>query len=248
MTSSKLLFPLRIPELGPSLGKLITGTGRRPGGVVLDTLRIQLATRVIEHAGEARQLAARDERAAALNALGREAWLAAWEETVTATGAALIDRINRLLEAEAHAVRMPVRLHRRVRLDEVERRALTARLGSSGSGLIPALDQLSLASAAAREATPMERASVDAWQDGLKTAARRLEAAWLALEDGVEAEWQHWQGVADRVAAWRKPWWPVLVATAIALAVASWLGLVLGGYLPAPSWLQAVWGALPLPS
>lgn len=248
MTSSKLLLPLRIPELGPSLGKLITGTGRRPGGMALDDCRVQLATRVIEYAGEARQLASRDERTAALDAVGREAWLAAWEETVSAVGTALIDRVNRRLEAEAAAVRMPARRRHRVRLDEGERRALTARLGSSGSRLVPTLDLLSAAASRARGATPLERAAVEAWQDGLKTAARRLEAAWLALEDSVEAEWLEWERVADRVATWRKPVWPVLVVTALGLAAAGWLGLVFGGYLPAPTWLQAIWGALPFRS
>lgn len=248
MTSSKLLLPLRIPELGPSLGKLITGTGRLPGGMTLDAFRVQLATRVIEHAGEARQLAAREERTAALDAVGREAWLAAWEETVTAVAGALIDRVNQRLDAEAAAVRMPRRLSHRVRLDHVERRALTARLGSSGSRLIPAIDQLSAAASRARVATPLERAAVEAWQDDLKTAARRLEAAWLALEDGVEAELLDWDRVADRVAMWRKPLWPVLVVTAIGLAAATWLGLVFGGYLPAPTWLQSLWGALPFRS
>lgn len=248
MTSPKLLLPLRIPELGPSLGKLITGTGRRPGGLALDRFRLQLATRVIEHAGEARQLSAREQRAAALDAVGRETWLAAWEETVTAVGAALIDGINRRLEAEALAVGMPARRRLRVRLDEVERRALTARLGSSGSGLVPALDRLSAAAALARGATPLERGAVEAWQDGLKTAARRLEAAWLALEEGVEQESLQWEAVADRVAAWRKPLWPVVAVTAVALAAAGWLGLVLGGYLPAPAWLQTGWAALPFHS
>lgn len=244
MTTPKLLLPLRVPELGPSLGKLVVGTGRRPAGMSLDACRIQLATRVIEHAGEARQLAAREERSAALGALGREAWLSAWEEAVTGVAGALIERVNHQLDAEAAAVRMPRRLRRRVQLDEVERRALAARLGASGARLIPTLDDLARRAADARDATARERAAVEAWQDALKTAARRLEAAWLALEDAVEAEGREWERVADRIAAWRKPLWPVLVVTGVALAGAVWLGLVFGGYAPAPGWLLELWSTL----
>ena len=82
MTSSKLLIPLRIPELGPSLGKLITGTGSDVRGFSLETHRYQLVTKIIEMGGEARRLAANDERAAALACVGRDAWLAVWEEIV----------------------------------------------------------------------------------------------------------------------------------------------------------------------
>ncbi|MCH8937066.1 MAG: hypothetical protein IIB90_15220 [Gemmatimonadetes bacterium] len=46
---------LRIPELGPSLGKLVTGTGRGTvgEGISLDANRCQLATKVMEVDGEA---------------------------------------------------------------------------------------------------------------------------------------------------------------------------------------------------
>ena len=246
MTSPKLLLPVRIPELGPSFGKLITGTGRTPGGMALEAPRYRLVTRVIVHAGEARRLAANEERGPAVAALGRDTWLGAWEEAVGAVADGLTRRINERLAAEARAVRMPRRLRRRVVLDTAERRALTARLGSSGAILIPALDDVQRCGEAALAATALEREIVAAWQEALTTAARRLEAAWLALEDAVEAEAARWADVADRVAAWRKPPWPVLVLGGLALLVGLWFGLTYGGYLPAPAWLVRFWEGLPL--
>ncbi|NIM49445.1 MAG: hypothetical protein GTN78_02160 [Gemmatimonadales bacterium] len=241
MTSPKLLLPLRIPELGPSLGKVITGTGRAPGGLHLDTLRYRLATRLIEDAGEARRLAGREERHAAVAALGRTAWLEAWEEAVSGVAHLLIARIGTRLEAEARAVRMPRSRRRRLELNAAERRALTARLGSTGASLIPALDALEQRAGPALDASALERAKVEAWQDALKTAARRLEAAWLELEDAIDSEAERWRQVAEDVARWRKPWWPVVVVGAVALAVAVWLGLVFGGYLEAPGWFARWW-------
>jgi hypothetical protein len=241
MTIPKLLLPLRVPELGPSLGKLVSGAGRAPSALRLDECRHRLVTRIIEHAGEARRLSANEERAPAVAALGRDVWLAAWDELVGAVAKALAVSVNTRLEAEARAVRMPRRLRRRVLLDETERRALAARLGSSGAVLIPALDAVNRLGAAALSATPMERDAMTAWQEALKTAARRLEAAWLALEDAVEAEQARWGEVADRVATWRKPMWPVLVVGLLALLLAGWLGLAFGGYLPAPQWLVRLW-------
>jgi hypothetical protein len=237
MISSKLLLPFRIPELGPSLGKLVTGTGRQPGGLVLDAPRLKLVTRIIEAAGTARRLAGQDDRAGAVVALGRDAWLAAWEETVGAIASALLNRARARLAAEADAARLPRRRRRRLTVGEAERRDVATRLGACAARLVPALDRLEDLSPAALEATPAERAALEAWQECLKTVARRLEEAWLALEDAVEQEAGQWDRLADSVAAWRRTMWPVAVTTAVALAAAVWLGLILGGFIRAPAWL-----------
>jgi hypothetical protein len=236
MISSKLLLPLRVPELGPHLGKLIIGSGRRAGGPSLDAVRFRLATRVMESAGEARRLAARDERDAALAAVGRAAWLAAWEEAVGVVAEVIVAHVSEHLAKEADAVRMPRRIRRRFAIDPAERRAMRARLGSAGAALVPALDALESRAGAARAATARDRAMVEAWKDTLLTAARRLEAAWLALEDGVRQELARWDGVAGSIAAWRRPWWPVLAVGVVLAAAAVWLGLVLGGYVAPPGW------------
>jgi len=237
MSTPKTLLPLRIPELGPSFGKLVTGTGREPGGLDLSAVRHQLVSKLFDHAGEARRLAANDERAAAIAALARANWLAAWEEAVAAVADMVWASGNARLIREADSVTMPPALRELVFPGTGERRALSSRLGSAGAGMVRALDDLERYGAAAFDATSLERPDMDAWLNALRTAARRLEAAWLLLEDRVEGELGRFDAVLERVARWRKPWWPVLVTGGAALALAVWLGLVLGGYLPAPGFL-----------
>lgn len=241
MTSSQLLLPLRIPELGPSLGKIVTRTGRDPGGLELDAIRHRLTTRLFEAAGEARRLASRDERRAAVATVGRTMWLEAWDEAVAGVAELMLARISARLDAEAKAVRMPKRRRLQLQLGAAQQGALTARLGSAGAALVPALDLLEERAAPALGATALEREVMEAWRDALTTAARRLEAAWLELEDAIEAEWSHWERVAGEVARWRKPLWPVLTVGAVAIVGAAWLGLVMGGYIAAPPWLQDAW-------
>jgi hypothetical protein len=243
--TAKLLLPLRVPELGPSLGKLVTGTHRVIRGVSLDGVRTRLASTLIECAGEARRAAAADDRARAVHALNRAAWLSAWEEAVAATARVVLERVNPLLDAEARAVRMPGRRRREVLLDAAEQRALNARLGSAGAPLVAALDRLEGTGPGALNATPLTRGAMDDWQGALTTAARRLEAAWLALEDMAEAELARWAAVGEDIRRWRQPLWPVWLMLALCLPAAGWLGLILGGYRDAPAWLQQLWSRLP---
>jgi hypothetical protein len=245
MTGAQVLLPLRIPELGPYLGKVVSGTGREPGGLRLDAVRVRLAGRIFEGAGEARRLASRDHRDAALAAIGRTRWLEAWEEAVGSAAALLLDRSQAHLTAQMQAVRLPGRLRRRVQAGLEDRVAVTARLGSAGAVLVTGLDDVDRCGVAAIAATGLQRESITAWQDALCSAGRRLEAAWLALEDAVEVEAAHWQRVAQEVREWRPKLWPMLVLTAVAIGGAVWFGLVLGGYVGAPGWLQDIWSRLP---
>lgn len=241
MTGTPVLLPLRIPELGPYLGKVVAGTGREPGGLCLDAVRIRLAGRVFERVGEARRLASRDHRAAAVGAIGRTAWLEAWDEAVGSAAALVLDRAQAHLQAEMRAVRLPGRLRRRVMPSTDERVAVGARLGSAGAVLVSSLDAVETRGAAAVTATGLDRESVVAWQNALCTAGRRLEAAWLALEDAVEQESAQWRRVADDVSRWRPALWPMIVLTVLVTGAACWLGLVFGGYLAPPPWLASVW-------
>lgn len=241
MTGSKLLVPLRVPELGPALGKLITGTGRATGPLPLDHFRRRVVSRLIDAAGEARRLAAKEERGAALAAVSPQVWLDTWEEAVAAVSGALADYVNGRLDAEAVAVRMSGRARRDLPLDASERRALAGRLGAAGAALVSALDAIELRAGRLLDATVRDRQELDAWQSALALAARRLEAAWLALEDQVTIELAQWEAVAERVAQWRRPWWPVAAAGLPAFLVALWLGLILGGYVAAPRWIENLW-------
>ncbi len=244
MSNPKLVIPLRIPELGPSLGKLITGTGRNIEGFSLDSQRYRLATKIIEMGGEARRLAANGECSPALASLGRDAWLAAWEEAVGPIAEELVDRLTAHLEAEAAAVRMPRRLQSRVAIDEVERRAIGARLGSAGAELIPALDEIERQGAMLLDGAVSDRGNLAAWHQVQLTAARRLEEAWMALEEAADHEIGVWRKVADEISRWRKPLWPVYLVVILGSAVAAWGGLVWGGVIPPPTWATVLWHAV----
>jgi len=243
VTNDHLRIPVRVPELGPSVGKLVTGTGRAAPDPALERQRVLLLARLIEAAGEARRLAAEGSRAEAVRALGLDRWLDAWERAVSAIAQSLVKRLNERLEAEAKAVRMPRRLRRRVLLDAVEVRGLSGRLGAAGAGLVPALDELQAASDRLIDGTT--RAALDEWQESLLTAGRRLEAAWLALEEHVEQEEARWRDAMALVSAWRRPLWLVAAVGVPALAAATWLGLIMGGYVPAPEWLARAWSLVP---
>ena len=244
MSNPKLVIPLRIPELGPSLGKLITGTGRNIEGFSLDSQRSRLATKIIEMGGEARRLAANGERSPALASLGRDAWLAAWEEAVGPIAEELVDRLTAHLEDEAAAVGMPPRLRSGVAIDEVERRAIGARLGSAGAELIPALDEIERQGATSLDGAVSDRGNLAAWQQAQLTAARRLEEAWMALEEAAGHEIGVWRKVADEISRWRKPRWPVYLVGILGSAAGAWGGLVWGGVIPPPTWATVLWDAV----
>ena len=244
MSGLGVISPLRVPEVGPSLGKVVIGTGNRVPGMPLGSIRYRLATRVIEAAGEARRLAAGDERAAALQALGRDMWLEAWDEAVTGVTQQFVQRMGAHLAAEAHAVRMPKSIRRAVDLDERERRALAARFGSAGTNLLPALDELEGRAAAVAGSAGTDAAALDEWQEAVTVAARRLEAGWLEIEASLLAEVGNWLRVADEVARWRKPLWPVLLVGLLASGLAAYLGLMVGGVLPVPEWASGPWAVV----
>jgi len=243
-TDEKLLLPLRVPELGPHLSRVITGSGKIPRALDVDAVRLKLATRVFEGAGEARRLAMRGERHAAVSAVDRTMWLEAWDEAVGSIATLLADQVAERLELDARAGRLPRRKRKRLAPDAAERRAIAMRLGSAGAVLVQALDRLESVAARVPTATALERDAVQAWQDGLRALARRLEAAWLNLESAIDTELERWESVANDVAAWRPPVWPVAVGGLTLLAVALWLGLILGGQIAPPAWFAELWQAV----
>ena len=87
-------------------------------------------------------------------------------------------------------------------------------------------------------ATALERDSIDAWHEALRMAGRRLEEAWLLLEDRVETEIGRWSPAIQQVHRWRKSLTPVLVVGSLLLALAIWAGLTVGGFIPAPAALR----------
>lgn len=233
----KIPMPLRVPELAPALGRVIVPRRLAPPWIPIDDIREELATRVLELAGEGRQAATREERERVLEVTGRRAWSGAWERAVRRVAERIAAALDDGIDRAACRARMPRRLRRRRLLSAGERRAIAARLAVGGAGFVAALDGLDEASERARGASVLDHDAHVAWQEALRTAARRIEAAWLALEEAVAEERERWALEIADVATWRPQRWPVVVLWAPIAAALLWLGLVLGGYLPAPPWL-----------
>src|SRR5258705_8955106 len=171
--------------------------------------------------------------------MSRRAWLTVWDGAVRRASERVTAALDGEIERAARRVRMPRGRRRRSLLTGPEKRAIAARLAAGGETLVAALDALDAAAARVREASVLDKGAHAEWQEALRTAARRLEAAWLALETQVADEERRWAAEIDVVGRWRPSLWP-LVALWTPLSVALvWLGLVLGGYLPAPALLAA---------
>jgi hypothetical protein len=228
-----------VPELGPSLGRLTDPLESEPGplGVRLDDIRLRLVTGVFELAGAARSFAAAGDPVAATASLNRVAWLGVWEQAVAASAGRVTSSVNARLEEAAIESRYPRRRLLQVVLTPADTRAIAARLGGGGAPFVSALDELEEAVRGISAAGSRPRAA-GAWRAALTAVARRLEAAWLALEEAAAREQLRWQTEVRRVHAWRLPRWPLWLLTALLLGAALYLGMVLGGYLRVPPMLE----------
>ena len=238
----KLLMPLRVPELAPSLGRVIVPRRRQPLWVPLDDIREELATRVLEVGGEGRAAAAREgegDRERVLETTGRRAWAAAWDHAVRRAAARIAEALDAELTRTAARVRFPRRRLRRSLLTNAEKRAIAARLGTGGATFVAALDELEAAAARVADASVLEKDAHAAWQEALRTVTRRLEAAWLALEAEVEEERRRWDPEIEAIAVWRPSLWPIVLVWLPLAVLLVWFGLIFGGYVPAPAWLAA---------
>ena len=226
------------PELGPSLGRLVDPPlirgDRGSLDLVLDDIRLDLVTGIFELAGAARSFAASGDRQGAIASLSRVAWLDLWERAVAAAAERLAELVNAKLSEAAIESRLPTRQLEAFRLKAEDVRAITSRLGSGGASFVSALDALEQTVPSASASGSRGWAGQEEWQRALAAAARRLEAAWLALSAGALAEQDRWKVEIDRARAWRRPTWPLWLLSVSVLAAATYLGLVLGGYLPVP--------------
>lgn len=221
-----------VPELGPAMGRLtLRGAALSQGRIPLDDLRLELVTTMFEHAATARAFG--DDAAAAASALNRATWLGAWESTVAAAAARIGDHIDRQLQAAAAESRFPPKRRAQLPLSQSDRRAIAARLGSGSLPLLRSLDALERTIPAVSATGARAQAGLAEWHHALLATARRLESAWTGLEEAAAREPAVWQPVVDQVRNWRRPTWPLWVLTAALLAVAAYVGLVFGGYLPA---------------
>jgi hypothetical protein len=231
-----------IPELGPSLGRLtdppIAPPERGALEINLEDIRVDLVTEIFDVAGAARSFAAAGDRQGAIASLGRVAWLDRWERAVGAAAQRLADAVNVRLRDAAVESRLPAKKLAAFLLTAEDTRAIASRLGSGGATFVSALDALEQTVPAASASGSRGRGGQEDWQRALMTTARRLESSWLALVTAAKLEQDRWRGEIERVRSWRRPLWPLWVLTAMVLAVATYVGLILGGYLPVPPVLQ----------
>ncbi len=233
---------LLVPELGPGLGRLVApppAPAAPPHWIALDDIRLALVTQLFDLAGDARRWAREGDRELALATLDREAWETAWQVAVGSVAQRAATEINARLLAAAAEVRLPAARARRLPLDQQETLALAGRLGQGTAALQAALLVLEQAIPGAR-ADRSGGAGQRAWQDALSACARRLEAAWIALEEALHEEWRRWDAELTDLRAWRRPRWPLVLVGALLFGSAIYLGLVLGGYLPVPALLRGV--------
>ena len=240
-----------VPELGPSLGRLgdpALVDSRSPLGVTLDDVRLDLVTGIFDLAGAGRAFAAAGDRDGAVASLGRVAWLALWERAVDTAAGRISGAVNAYFREAAGESRFPPRRLRALLLTDDDARAIAARLGSGGAPFVTALDALEQSAHATSTASGRARAGEGDWQSSLSAVSRRLESAWRALESAAAAEQERWLSEIELVRGWRRSTWPVWTLTAVAFSGATYLGLVLGGYITVPPFLQgfaAFWWSWP---
>jgi hypothetical protein len=231
-----------VPELGPSLGRLSdppAPPGERGGlDIALDDIRLELVTGIFDVAGAARSFAAAGDRHGAVASLGRVTWLDLWERAVAAAARRLSDAVNASLRAAAAESKLPAAKLATVLLTPEDVRAISSRLGSGGANFVSALDALEQTVPAAAASGSRGRLGQEEWQLALSATARRMESSWLALTVAAKQEQERWRGEIERVRVWRRPLWPVWLLTGITFAMATYVGLILGGYLPVPAPLR----------
>jgi hypothetical protein len=231
-----------VPELGPSLGRLADPptmpADRGALEIGFEDIRMDLVSRLFDVAGAARSFAAAGDREGAIASLGRVAWLELWERSVAAAARRMTDTVNDRLREAAEESRLPPKRLGQFLLTIEDERAIASRLGSGGASFVSALDALEQTIPAASASGARGRSGQEEWQSALATTARRLESSWLALAAAAKTEQARWKGEIEKVRTWRRPTWPVWTATTLVLLLVTYLGLVLGGYLPVPEALR----------
>jgi len=168
------------------------------------------------------------------------AWRQAWEGTVHAAASRAADEVDARLVAAAGGVRMPRRRLARHLLSPADRRALAARLGEGAVSLYSALEGLEAARQSLADRPLRAGEAERVWVAAVEAAARRQETAWIALEAAWERDRPVWEQEIAAVRRWRRPAWPVVVVGLLLFGAATWLGLILGGYLAVPGPLQGL--------
>lgn len=221
------------PELGPWLGRLTAA--RAPGAALpgLDEIRLALVGELFEAAARVRAAEVRGEPETG-PILDAAAWLGFYRSAARQAAALVTEEVHRRIAAAAMISRIPHRQLAR-RLPDAEDVAIVGHRAEAAG--IP-LERLVGASSTNDQAGQAQR------------AAAALQEAWDRLEVAMSEELGRWTAVARGIESWRRDPRPLWVATVLAVAFAIWLGLSIGGYLPAPGLIGSVrdwWWSLPWP-
>jgi len=218
---------VRLPEFGPALGRLVLPGEAGGAAGLLAPVRIALVTRLLTAAGESRKALVAGDVEAARAALHPSVWTSLWDQAAEESAALLTAQVDARVAAAAASARMPAWRAERQRVTPEEHRAMHARLGA-------------VAGAFLRAAAGLEGSRGEAWAAQALATVRRLESAWTQLVAVAERELADWEADIQSVAAWRRARWPLWVFSGGVLAAATWLGLILGGYLAVPALLRPV--------
>ncbi len=216
-----------IPEIGPYLGRLADAVRRfSVPGVGLDAVRLQLVTDLFERTQSAREFLLTGDEGGGRAALDRGAWLELWRraghQAASNTSALIAERISAAGKRSGY----PARRLTSLLPTEETRRILVAKVEAAG---IPLETRLARGFPAG-----------SGWWDAVRRAAVALEDSWEDLEMVIQAELAAAEPVVERVGQWKPSPAPWFLALAVGLVVSGWFGLVLGGYLPRPEWLDPV--------
>lgn len=227
---------MNIPELGPLLGTLVEPADSGPDDGALGVVRLSLVGALFERAGAARRLMAAGDEAGARTALGPAVWMQIWEDAAERSAGVLTARIEGWIRQSSAYSRYPRKRVAAELPSAEDRRVLAARLSAAGIGL--------------ESAAPVLDSPGAAWEEAHRRMAGELEQSWHRLVRTADDELAFWEGKSHAIRAWRRPWWPLLLGGTAALALSTWTGLMLGGYLPVPGILRPaaewVW-SLPWP-
>lgn len=215
-----------IPELGPLLGTLVEPAGTGAGTAALDSVRLSMVGGLFDRAGEARRLLASGDETGARTVLGPRVWVQIWDDAAERSAAVLTQQIEREIRQAAAYSRYPGKRVIALLPTPEDRRVLAARLSASGIGL--------------EDAAPALESPGAEWQEAQRRMAGELEQSWHRLVRTAQEELGFWQGKAGTIRTWRRPWWPLLLGGTAALTLSTWMGLMLGGYLPVPAPLRPI--------
>ena len=210
---------IRTTELGPWLGRLVTPPEPATAAeVLLSEVRLQLVTDVF----------------------GRIEWLAAWQTAVSRAATLVATAAESRIRDAALESRFPARRLLPMLPTQEDREILLARLSAAGIGL-ETLVSRSASRPMGRLADTQERSTLELEDAGhLRMICGELEVAWDRLIKTADEELSRGDRIAGEIRSWKRPLAPLLIGGTLLLGAATWVGLVLGGYVGAPGWFLPV--------